>query len=166
MFCGKCGTRLPDGARFCGVCGAEQRNAETSAPAWEQELDVQAGVALTVDDILREERENRQREASGQPSAAAVRAVPAAEAPAAPGKVQRKTEPERAPGAGKTVRTVLWIVIALLFAAGEVWLLLTELPVGGALFHWAAMACVLVICATLFWITGVACAVPKQAEKP
>ena len=32
MFCYKCGKSVPDGAKFCGFCGAPQKKAASAEP--------------------------------------------------------------------------------------------------------------------------------------
>ena len=31
MYCRNCGNKLPEGARFCGACGAEQKQSMVNA---------------------------------------------------------------------------------------------------------------------------------------
>lgn len=206
LFCSKCGTQMyrglterescpPESVPVSGPCPSASGMPESvavqepvSAPELlpgegspaEAEQQVRTNVALTVDDILREELENRQRESAAysdsvvahaarcreepahEPVSPVTRPVPPPETP----RTELRTAPQPASvstgRARKTVRNVLWCLIALLFAAAEAYLyFFAELSVGGAIFRWALMACVLVLALALLLIIGIACAVPK-----
>lgn len=70
MFCYHCGKKLPEGAEFCGACGKEVKGSGAQKPVTEAPgvtppdfrrdfPGEQINIAMTVDEILMEERESK-----------------------------------------------------------------------------------------------------------
>ena len=49
MYCRNCGNKLPEGARFCGACGAEQKQSMVNADEKQPETVYQGMTGKTVE---------------------------------------------------------------------------------------------------------------------
>lgn len=55
MYCRKCGNKLPEGARFCGACGAEQKQNSVNTDEKQPEI------VFAQWNLLRKEKEEYQK---------------------------------------------------------------------------------------------------------
>ena len=147
MFCGNCGEKLQDGAKFCGKCGwkveaaVEEKVAEVQAAAEEKVAEVQAAaeekaaeaLAVAEEKVAEVQAEAEKAVAEVQElaeevaaAAAAVQAVAPAEEPAVATVPVQEPVAEEAPKTKK--KKGLWILIPVIL------LVLAGIAVGVVLF--------------------------------